>query len=106
MIKRYCDICGTEIHPVSELRYRDSETAFHKLVKTYEDGETRYEIDICNGCLKKVIKLANGNLHIFEEHVNACKDCKHYINHDKRCGFLNHGMETYDYCSYGERKKR
>lgn len=33
-----------------------------------------------------------------------CKDCKHYIKHDKRCGLLNHGMKVDDFCSEGERK--
>lgn len=37
--------------------------------------------------------------------VVLCKDCKHYIKHDKRCGILNHGMKEVDFCSYGERRE-
>ena len=40
------------------------------------------------------------------DHLNviACEDCKHYIPHDKRCGFWNHGVKTYDWCSRAEGK--
>ena len=33
-----------------------------------------------------------------------CKDCKHYIKHDKRCGFWNHGTKASDWCCHAERK--
>lgn len=36
--------------------------------------------------------------------VVRCKDCIHFINHDKRCGYFNHGIKTDDYCSFGEKK--
>ena len=37
--------------------------------------------------------------------VVRCRDCKHYINHDKRCGALNHGMKENEYCARGERRR-
>lgn len=40
------------------------------------------------------------------EPIVRCKDCKHFINHDKRCGYFNHGIKINDYCSYGERKEK
>ena len=36
--------------------------------------------------------------------IIQCDECKHYINHDKRCGLLNHGMKDDDFCSKGERR--
>ena len=39
------------------------------------------------------------------EYVVRCKDCKHYIKHDHRCGKLNHGVKTDFYCGFGERKE-
>ncbi len=33
-----------------------------------------------------------------------CKECKHYINHDKRCAIWNHGVAGYGYCYEGERR--
>lgn len=104
--KRYCDICEKEIGTIQALDYRDCETQYYELIRKNFDKSIRDSVDICNDCFEKVIKLAEGELHIFEEQVNVfCEDCKHYINHDKRCGFFNHGMETYDYCSYAEKRK-
>jgi len=33
-----------------------------------------------------------------------CKDCKHWIRHDRRCGYWNHGVKPIDWCCHGERK--
>ena len=33
--------------------------------------------------------------------VVRCKDCRKFINHDKRCGYWDHGVKPNDYCSYG-----
>ena len=37
--------------------------------------------------------------------IIACGDCKHWINHDRRCGFWNHGVRIIDWCSRAERKE-
>ena len=34
-----------------------------------------------------------------------CSHCKHYILHDHRCGWWNHGVSNVDWCSYGERRE-
>lgn len=34
-----------------------------------------------------------------------CSHCKHYIRHDHRCGWWNHGVSNVDWCSYAERKQ-
>lgn len=37
--------------------------------------------------------------------VVRCKDCAHYIKHDKRCGIWNHGgIAPYGFCFLGERR--
>lgn len=39
-----------------------------------------------------------------ESEITACGDCKHWICHDRRCGYWNHGVKPLDWCSYAERK--
>lgn len=34
-----------------------------------------------------------------------CSHCKHYIRHDHRCGWWNHGVSNVDWCSYGKRRE-
>ena len=34
----------------------------------------------------------------------ACGDCKHWICHDRRCGYWNHGVGAIDWCSHAERR--
>lgn len=34
-----------------------------------------------------------------------CSHCKHYILHDHRCGWWNHGVSNVDWCSYAERRE-
>ena len=34
-----------------------------------------------------------------------CSHCKHYIRHDHRCGWWNHGVSNVDWCSYAERRE-
>lgn len=36
--------------------------------------------------------------------IIACGDCKHWICHDRRCGYWNHGSKPLDWCSYAERR--
>ncbi len=37
--------------------------------------------------------------------IVQCKDCKHYINHDKRCGLLNHGVPNDFFCKWGTKEE-
>ena len=34
--------------------------------------------------------------------IIACGDCKHYIPHDNRCGYWNHGVKPLMWCSQAE----
>lgn len=36
--------------------------------------------------------------------IIACGDCKHWICHDRRCGYWNHGVKVLDWCSHAERR--
>lgn len=40
-----------------------------------------------------------------ELEIIACGDCKHWICHDRRCGYWNHGVKPLDWCSYAERRE-
>ena len=39
-----------------------------------------------------------------ERKIIVCADCKHWICHDRRCGYWNHGVKPLDWCSYAERR--
>ena len=39
------------------------------------------------------------------EEIVRCEDCKHYIRHDKRCGYWNHGVKPTMWCSQAERRE-
>lgn len=39
-----------------------------------------------------------------EPEIIRCKDCKHWICHDRRCGYWNHGVKPLDWCCYAERR--
>lgn len=62
MIKRFCDVCNEEINRYKECEWRDHEMQFYKLVKGHFNGQTDYEIDICNECLHKVVALTRGEI--------------------------------------------
>ena len=34
----------------------------------------------------------------------ACKDCRHYIWHEKRCAYWNHGATPSEWCCHAERR--
>lgn len=36
--------------------------------------------------------------------IIACGDCKHWICHDRRCGYWNHGVNPLEWCCHAERK--
>ena len=36
--------------------------------------------------------------------IIACGDCKHWIRHERRCGYWNHGVKPLDWCCYAERR--
>ena len=36
--------------------------------------------------------------------IIVCADCKHWICHDKRCGYWNHDVKPLDWCCHAERR--
>lgn len=44
------------------------------------------------------------NLPSAQPEIIACGDCKHWICHDRRCGYWNHGVKTLDWCCHAERR--
>lgn len=36
--------------------------------------------------------------------IIACGDCKHWIYHDRRCGYWNHGVKPLEWCCHAERR--
>lgn len=88
--------------------------------------ERRAAIDIASGYAEQlngyigtpndseVYAYARGLILSIERNINAvpsakpdiivCADCKHWICHDRRCGYWNHGVKPLDYCSYAERR--
>ena len=38
--------------------------------------------------------------------IIVCADCKHWVCHDRRCGYWNHGVKKLDWCSYAERREK
>ena len=51
-----------------------------------------------------VIKARLKGLPAAQTDIIACADCKHWICHDKRCGYWNHGVRPLDWCSHAERR--
>ena len=39
-----------------------------------------------------------------QQDIIACGDCKHWICHDRKCGFWNHGVKPLDWCCHAERR--
>ena len=39
-----------------------------------------------------------------QQEIVACGDCKHWICHDRRCGYWNHGVKPLDWCCHAERR--
>ena len=64
-----------------------------------------------NGCLEGIEALmAEGEIYDIEydpsaqPDIVACGDCIHWICHDRRCGYWNHGVKPLDWCCHAERR--
>lgn len=44
------------------------------------------------------------NLPSAQPEIIACGDCKHWIWHDRRCGYWNHGVKPLEWCCHAERR--
>ena len=72
-----------------------------KFIGCEDDPEIKMEIkayrDILNGVKEQPIIEP-------EPEIIACGDCKHWICHDRRCEYWNHGVKPLDWCCYAERR--
>lgn len=55
------------------------------------------------GGIKDAIEAVTG-LPSIQPEIIACGDCKHWICHDRRCGYWNHGVKPLDWCCHAERR--
>ena len=51
-----------------------------------------------------VIKARLKGLPSAQPEIIACGDCKHWICHDRRCGYWNHGVKPLEWCCHAERR--
>ena len=65
--------------------------------------EASYECNELRGVFGRIEERLKA-LPSAQPEIIACGDCKHWICHDRRCGYWNHGVKPLDYCSYGERR--
>ena len=75
-------------------------------IKSLRESEA-YDEDIPNraeGVRDAIIDIMSLPTIFAQPEIIRCKDCKHYINHDKRCGYWNHGVSKDGYCYKGERE--
>lgn len=63
---------------------------------TYKD-EVMLEVN--KAITERIRKLPSA-----QPEIIACGDCKHWICHDRRCGFWNHGVKPLDWCCHAERR--
>ena len=49
--------------------------------------------------LNKVIALPS-----VQPDIIVCADCKHWVCHDRRCGYWNHGVKPLEWCCHAERR--
>lgn len=67
------------------------------------EGRDRYAVEVERNSLlelKDYIKL----LPSAQPEIIACGDCKHWICHDRRCGYWNHGVKPLEWCCHAERR--
>ena len=53
---------------------------------------------------EEIITLKLRMLPSAQPEIIACGDCKHWICHDRRCGYWNHGVKPLEWCCHAERR--
>ena len=53
----------------------------------------------CDYCVERIRVLPS-----VQPDIIVCADCKHWVCHDRRCGYWNHGVKPLEWCCHGERK--
>jgi len=53
---------------------------------------------------KEILEEVLTQLPSAQPEIVVCADCKHWICHDRRCGYWNHGVKPLDWCCHAERR--
>jgi len=64
----------------------------------YDESASRID-DIIHWIAEDIEKMPST-----QPEIIACGDCKHWICHDRRCGYWNHGVKPLDWCCHAERR--
>lgn len=70
--------------------------ALMEILDRPKHAEFLYTDEICK---------ALGELPSVQPEIIACGDCKHWICHDRRCGYWNHGVKPLEWCCHAERRE-
>jgi hypothetical protein len=70
-------------------------------VVAYTEEELQKMADLVQAEIEKAFELGRKDV---MSKIILCKACKHWIWHDRRCGYWNHGVKPLDWCCYAERK--
>ena len=55
-------------------------------------------------CALRLFKGGLKRLPSAQPEIIACGACKHWICHDRRCGYWNHGVKPLEWCCHAERR--
>ena len=67
------------------------------------DAFWKLEAELRPSAIDAVLDMLK-NLPSAQPEIIACGDCKHWICHDRRCGYWNHGVKPLDWCCHAERR--
>ena len=80
-------------------------------VETLSDGTLHVTVDLDISTISRILLSQNGThwgelyySDALQPEIIACGDCKHWICHDKRCGYWNHGVKPLEWCCHAERR--
>ena len=67
----------------------------------YTEAEIQKMQDLEQAELDKAYECGRASA---QSEIIVCADCKHWICHDKRCGYWNHDVKPLDWCCHAERR--
>lgn len=103
------DVCvawddGTDDYDIADIAIRATKSSVIKSIEelpsAQPEPDTRLYSDGFDDGYKQAIKDAQP-----EPDIIACGDCKHYICHNRRCGYWNHGVKPLEWCCHAERRE-
>ena len=70
-------------------------------VQPYTEAEIQKMQELEQAEMLKVYECGRASA---QSEIIVCADCKHWICHDKRCGYWNHDVKPLDWCCHAERR--